>query len=126
MASLLRAQMEGRARDEDLLPVPVGLILENTFTSLRDMAVTIFPFLSPVSVLLRKPLVLDEWRAAESLRYIVKTTNHWCICLLSGKKDQSVPPIQMRQLHDIVKENPPAVKKMYAFEFGGHNDTPQQ
>lgn len=122
MADLLRERLTAGA--QKALPVPAGIILENTFTSLRDMAVQIFPFLSFVSFLLRSPLVFDEWKSSESLQFITQYHEHWCVCLLSGMQDQLVPPAQMVQLHTILKERKkPQVLKFFRFKYGGHNDT---
>lgn len=120
-ADLLRERLQ---TGETALPVPAGIILENTFTSLRDMAVQVFPFLSPVRWLLRAPLVRDPWQSNEFLDFITKHHQHWCCCLLSGLQDQLVPPAQMMALHQIMKQRPPKVLKFYRFMYGGHNDTP--
>lgn len=120
MAHLLKQQMSGNRS----LPMPAGMVLENTFTSLRDMALTVFPFLSFVSLLLRPPLIFDEWLSVENLTFLSRNHEHWCCCLLSGKLDQIVPPIQMKKLHTILKESPPKVLKYFIFPDGGHNDTP--
>merc|ERR1712113_678514 len=101
-----------------------GLVLENSFTSLRDMACQLFPFLRPLRPLLRSPLVFDEWNTTESLIYLASNHEHWCCCLLSGLQDQIVPPDQMKQLHAILKQHRPKVLKFFAFPYGGHNDTP--
>uniref|UniRef100_A0A7S0B987 Serine aminopeptidase S33 domain-containing protein n=1 Tax=Pyrodinium bahamense TaxID=73915 RepID=A0A7S0B987_9DINO len=119
-------RMHLRASDRTALPLPAGLILENTFTSLRDMAVQVFPFLRIVSLLLRSPIIFDEWRAAESLEFLSRHYEHWCCCLLSGLQDEIVPPSHMRQLHEILKENRPKVLKYFRFPHGGHNDTPNK
>mmetsp|Transcript_43721 Transcript_43721/g.81569 ORF Transcript_43721/g.81569 Transcript_43721/m.81569 type:complete len:389 (-) Transcript_43721:27-1193(-) len=109
----------------DGLPLPAGIILENTFTSLRDMAVQMFPFLSPLRSLLRSPLVFDEWRSADSLRYFASNHTLWCCCLFSGLQDQIVPPAQMKELHGLLSKYRPKVLKCFNFPMGGHNDTPQ-
>lgn len=123
-ALLLEQRLAAGSSGVKPLPLPAGLILENTFTSLRDMATTIFPFLKVVKPLLRAPLVLDEWRASEALSYLSANHQHWCVCLLSGLQDKIVPPIQMRQLHGVLTENRPQVLKFFVFKDGGHNDTP--
>jgi len=124
-AHLLKEQLEQKRRAEDLsLPLPAGLVLENTFTSLRDMAVQVFPFLRFLSFLLRPPLIFDEWKGADGLKFVTRHLDHWCCCLLSGLQDEIVPPIQMRQLHGILKEARPKVLKFFVFQHGGHNDTP--
>lgn len=129
VAVCLAAQVLRESRQQlgqETLPLPVGLILENTFTSLRDMAMTLFPFLRPLRPLLRSPLVFDEWRSAESLEYLAKSHEHWCCCLMSGLQDQIVPPVQMKEIHNILKKNRPKVLKCFNFPYGGHNDTPQR
>mmetsp|Transcript_23035 Transcript_23035/g.57309 ORF Transcript_23035/g.57309 Transcript_23035/m.57309 type:complete len:230 (+) Transcript_23035:707-1396(+) len=123
MTDLLRMKMAA-GPGEETLPLPVGLVLENTFTSLKDMAVQIFPFLSFLSVLLRPPLVFDPWDSTGSLDVLTKNHDKWCCCLLSGLQDQIVPPEQMNRLHAILKEHPPKVLKFFRFKHGGHNDTP--
>jgi len=125
MTDLLRAKLNAGAGD-DVLPLPAGLVLENTFTGLKDMAVQIFPFLSVVSFLLRPPLVFDPWDSTGSLDYLTKNHENWCCCLLSGLQDQIVPPEQMSRLHGILKEHRPKVLKFFRFPTGGHNDTPMR
>merc|ERR1711972_1070139 len=109
-----------------LLPVPAGLVLENTFTSLREMAVEIFPMLSPLSFLLRAPLLRDPWDSSKSVQRITSLTDHWCCCLLSGMQDQIVPPEMMTKLHTLLKVRRPKVLKFFRFANGGHNDTPSR
>eukprot|EP00931_Biecheleriopsis_adriatica_P007904 TRINITY_DN109149_c0_g1_i1.p1 TRINITY_DN109149_c0_g1~~TRINITY_DN109149_c0_g1_i1.p1 ORF type:complete len:395 (+),score=83.92 TRINITY_DN109149_c0_g1_i1:70-1254(+) len=121
-ADLLKRRKEKASE----LPLPAGLVLENTFTSLRDMALQIFPFLSPLWPLLRSPLIFDEWRSADSLRYFASNWDEWCCCLMSGLQDQIVPPAQMVEIHDILKQHRPNVLKCFRFTHGGHNDTPQR
>lgn len=108
------------------LPLPCAVVVENTFTSLRDMAMTIFPFLAPLGPLLRSPLVFDEWKSRDAIEYFSKYHKQWCCCLLSGAEDELVPPAQMRSLHSVLKESRPKVLKYFVFRHGGHNDTPQR
>jgi len=123
MADLLR---ESLAKGPAALPVPAGLVLENTFTTLADMAVELFPFLSFLRVLLRPPIVFDDWNSKDSMRYLTKNHQQWSCCLFSGLQDQIVPPSQMRQLHGILTERRPRVLKYFCFPDGGHNDTPNR
>lgn len=123
-AQLLEAKHQAESKEVADKPLPAGLILENTFTSLRDMALQLFPFLQPLKFLLRKPLVLDEWLSVDRLEYIASTHQNWCCCLLSGLQDQIVPPDQMRQIHAVLKLFRPQVLKFFRFPNGGHNDTP--
>lgn len=112
------------AAEGERLALPAGLVLENTFTCLRDMAVQVFPFLRILRPLLRSPIVFDEWKASQAIEYIGRHYKPWCCCLLSGLQDEIVPPAQMRCLHELLKENRPRVLKYFIFRNGGHNDTP--
>lgn len=123
MAQLLRARLQA---PDTALPMPAGLVLENTFTSMRAMAVEVFPFLKLVSLLLRPPILFDEWNAEESIKFLSSHYQHWCCCLLSGLQDELVPPSQMRHLHSLLKEHRPKVLKYFIFQEGGHNDTPNK
>mmetsp|Transcript_49760 Transcript_49760/g.115748 ORF Transcript_49760/g.115748 Transcript_49760/m.115748 type:complete len:282 (+) Transcript_49760:1-846(+) len=123
MADLLK-QRQAAGSNGDAVPLPAGIVLENTFTSLRDMALQLFPFLSAVSILLRPPIVFDPWDSVECLDFILKRHKDWACCLFSGLDDQIVPPAQMRQLRGILHEQKPDVLKYFTFKHGGHNDTP--
>ncbi|CAE7405149.1 abhd13, partial [Symbiodinium necroappetens] len=107
------------------LPLPAGIVLENTFTSLREMALQMFPFLSILRPLLRAPLIFDEWASAESLQFFASNHKLWCCCLFSGLQDQIVPPAQMKELYMLLSKQRPRVLKCFNFPMGGHNDTPQ-
>lgn len=123
MAELLRLKL--RAPDSpEALPLPAGLMLENTFASLREMAITLFPFLKFIRPLLRSPLLFDEWQAAKELKFIATNHKDWCCLLLSGLQDQIVPPSQMRHLYSILMQHQPHVLSFKEFPRGGHNDTP--
>jgi len=124
-ARLLRERLSRGTGEEDI-PLPAGLVLENTFTSMRDMATQVFPPLKFAGPLLRWPLLLDEWRSAESLRYFCQNHTDWACCLLSGERDEIVPAEQMRQLRAVLDEGRPRIVKYFKFPRGMHNDTPQQ
>ncbi|CAE7238851.1 abhd13 [Symbiodinium natans] len=126
VAIKLAAHTLKQKRDEAAdLPLPAGIVLENTFTSLRDMALQMFPFLSPLRPLLRAPLIFDEWTSADSLQYFANNHELWCCCLFSGLQDQIVPPAQMKELYTLLSKRRPKVLKCFNFPLGGHNDTPQ-
>lgn len=125
-AQLLKERKADAEQGKTLQPLPAGLVLENTFTSLSDMAVQVFPFLYYLKPILRSPIIFDEWKGNEALDYMVQNSDHWCICLLSGLKDALVPPAQMAALHALIKRHPPKVLKYFKFTHGGHNDTPIQ
>jgi len=119
---LLRRQVAG----DESLPLPAGIVLENTFTSLKDIACSVFFFLRPFSWLMKPPMIFDEWKAAESLDCIAANYENFHCCLLSGAADTLVPPSHMRQLHAIVKKHKPTTIKFFIFPTGGHNDLPQK
>lgn len=125
-ALLLEERLAAKAAGKPMQPIPAGFVLENTFTSLRDMAVQVFPFLYYLKPILRSPLVFDEWKGNAALDYMVQNHEHWCCCLLSGQKDTLVPPAQMQSLHELMKRRPPKVLKYFKFPEGGHNDTPMK
>jgi len=123
-ADLLRDRLRSTKDSPDLLPLPAGMVLENTFTCLRDMAMEVFPFLGPLKPLLRSPLIFDEWRSLDHIDFICQNDENWGCCLLSGLQDKIVPPEQMKSLHSLLKKRRPKVLKMFVFRNGGHNDTP--
>lgn len=123
MAKLLRMHKAG---GEEALPLPKGLVLENTFTSLSEIATTVFAFLKPIGFLIRSPLLLDEWRAAEELFFVAKNHARWGVCLLSGLKDQIVPPSHMKRLAEGLEEDKPDVLVFKTFPRGEHNDTAEK
>merc|ERR1711865_621675 len=125
-AMLLEERINDAKQGNELQPLPAGLVLENTFTSLRDMAVEVFPFLSFLKPILRAPVIFDEWKGNEALDFMVQNNEHWGCCLLSGLKDTLVPPEQVRSLHNLLKKRPPKVLKYFRFSEGGHNDTPMK
>lgn len=120
MAKLMRLKLSGA---NDALPLPAGLMVENTFVSLRNMAVTLFPALGLVQPLLRWPFIFDEWQASDDLKYI---SRHWPSCryiLLSGLEDKIVPPEQMRELHSVLLTENSQHVMFREFPRGGHEDT---
>eukprot|EP00656_Telonema_subtile_P055441 TRINITY_DN8580_c0_g2_i1.p1 TRINITY_DN8580_c0_g2~~TRINITY_DN8580_c0_g2_i1.p1 ORF type:complete len:449 (-),score=107.61 TRINITY_DN8580_c0_g2_i1:88-1434(-) len=86
-----------------------GLILENTFTSIIDMA---GPLASKVHVL--KGLLPSKWDTRTAIEQV-----ECPILLLSGRKDTLVPPTMMDMLKGAAKG--PAT--MVEFPEFGHNDT---
>lgn len=106
-----------------------GLILENTFTSISDMADALvdpivsrrFPgvggkLLLFVAKRLVKPLVIQiHWRSIDRVPQVI------CPMLfLSGLSDELVPPGQMQQLFEAAVRAP--FRRMVCFEGGRHND----
>lgn len=89
-----------------------GVILENTFTSLPQVVPNLFPFLSPIQV-----LVSEKWRSIDA---IPKVSNTIPFLFLSGSNDELVPPMHMKQLY---KRCPANKKEFHEFVNGTHNDT---
>lgn len=88
-----------------------GLILENTFLSIRKLIPTIFP---PARYLAR--LCHQHWNSEE----IIQTIKDIPILFLSGLKDELVPPTHMTQLFAACKSEP---KIWRTLPNGGHNDS---
>lgn len=89
-----------------------GLILENTFTSIRKLIPTAFP---PAKYIAR--LCHQLWPSEEMLP---KITVDIPILFLSGLKDEIVPAPMMKTLYDICKVDR---KRWKTFPHGHHNDT---
>ncbi|OJK05295.1 hypothetical protein ASPACDRAFT_1893800 [Aspergillus aculeatus ATCC 16872] len=88
-----------------------GLILENTFLSIRKLIPTVFP---PARYLAR--LCHQYWTSEEVLPKITKVP----ILFLSGLKDEIVPPSNMTQLFAVCKSS----RKVWrTLPNGGHNDS---
>ncbi|KAI4241897.1 MAG: hypothetical protein L6R40_004296 [Gallowayella cf. fulva] len=88
-----------------------GLILVNTFTSIRKLIPSAFPPAKYIAGLCHQ-----YWNSEEVLPQITKIP----IIFMSGLKDEIVPPSQMKQLFSICK----APKKIWRdFPNGMHNDT---
>jgi len=121
-----RLLADANGDDPKALPLPAGIVLENTLTSMSGMAVQIFPFLGLLRPLLRAPILFDEWRTDESMKFLAANHEHWCCCLLSGLQDALVPPVMSVHLHNILRERRPQVLKFFRFQHGGHNDTPNK
>jgi fermentation-respiration switch protein FrsA (DUF1100 family) len=85
---------------------PTGLILQSTFTSIRDVARRHYPFIPPF-------LVADAY---PSLRLIAKLAAP--LLMLHGGNDAIVPVAQGQALFDAA----PGRKHMHVFPSLGHND----
>lgn len=89
-----------------------GVILENTFTSIRQLIPTAFP---PAKYIAR--LCHQLWASDETLPTI---TADIPMLFMSGLKDEIVPAHMMRTLYDICKVKQKVWK---TFPNGHHNDT---
>lgn len=88
-----------------------ALILENTFTSLLDMAKVEFPMLGVL-----RYLSLNRWQSKKRIGDL-----RIPLLFLSGLKDAYIPPKMMRQMHALAVSSP--LKEFVEFENGTHNRT---
>ncbi|KAK5009081.1 bem46 protein, variant, partial [Cryomyces antarcticus] len=88
-----------------------GMILENTFLSIRKLIPSAFP---PAKYL--APLCHQLWPSEEVLPQITKVP----VLFLSGLRDEIVPPTHMKQLYDVCRAEPKIWKEL---PNGSHNDT---
>lgn len=89
-----------------------GVILENTFLSIRKVIPYIFPLLK------RFTLLCHEIWNSEGL--MGSCSSETPFLFLSGLKDEIVPPFHMRKLYETC---PSSNKKIFEFPLGSHNDT---
>ncbi|KAL4934059.1 alpha/beta hydrolase [Aspergillus undulatus] len=88
-----------------------GLILENTFLSIRKLIPSVFP---PARYLAR--FCHQTWASEDILPKITKTP----VLFLSGLKDEIIPPSNMTQLYAICNSN----RKVWrTLPNGQHNDS---
>lgn len=71
-----------------------GVVIENTFTSIGDMAETLFPFFRSVPWLKRIMLKVN-WNSEECVK-TMKTP----VMFISGDQDTFVPTFMTYKLHD--------------------------
>ncbi|ESK92536.1 bem46 family protein [Moniliophthora roreri MCA 2997] len=103
-----------------------ALMLENTFMTLPSLVPHVLPVLGPFTFLCHQ-----KWDSASKIHLIPHKTP---ILLLSGAKDQIVPPEHMQGLRDLVSKrgskdgvrNPEERSRWEQFEHGSHNDTTAQ
>ncbi|KIW03345.1 uncharacterized protein PV09_05554 [Verruconis gallopava] len=88
-----------------------GLILENTFTSIRKLIPSAFP---PARFL--APLCHQVWPSDEVMPHIHDVP----VLFLSGLQDEIVPPSHMKTLYDCSQTK---IKIWKDFPDGSHNDT---
>jgi abhydrolase domain-containing protein 13 len=89
-----------------------GIIVENTFTSIDKVVDSLFPGMS----LVRKALLRNHWPSGERIK-----TVRVPVMMVSGGKDELIPPAQMRELRQNASQAPFVEWKMVP--EGGHNDT---
>ncbi|KAL1758978.1 Alpha/Beta hydrolase protein [Schizophyllum commune] len=97
-----------------------AMVLENTFMSMRSLVPHVMPLLGPVSFLCHQ-----RWDSASKIPLIPSSVP---ILMLSGARDELVPPEHMRGLFELVvarKGDKGDNEKVKFAEFpnGTHNDT---
>ncbi|MBV9311336.1 MAG: alpha/beta hydrolase, partial [Solirubrobacterales bacterium] len=85
---------------------PAGLILQSTFTSVRDIARHHYPFVPPA--------IIPNWYASGDLISHLRTS----VLVLHGDRDQIVPVSHAESLYNAA----PEPKRMHVFSGLGHND----
>lgn len=101
-----------------------GVVLENTFTSVEQMALQLFPLLNSVRCVLSR-LLENKWENAKCIPRINRP-----LLFLSSGRDQIVPPVQMRSMYEMARDAAEIRgdgTQTVSFEFFpncGHNDMP--
>ncbi|KAJ3289987.1 hypothetical protein HK104_007094 [Borealophlyctis nickersoniae] len=101
------------SKNEDKL---AALIVENTFLSLPKLIPSVLPALRYVTFLCHQ-----TWDSETA----IKRLRHLPILLLSGSRDELVPPSHMHGLHNTIRaqRGGDARVRFAQFEDGTHNDT---
>jgi fermentation-respiration switch protein FrsA (DUF1100 family) len=89
-----------------------GVILENTFLSIRKLIPTVMPPAKYIASLCHQ-----KWNSEETIAKVSDTKMP--ILFLSGARDEIVPPSMMKQLYDSC----PTKKVWREFPNGDHNST---
>lgn len=113
LANNLEKTADDRKSDEKNQTKIAGIILENTFLSIRKLIPTVLPPARFVSFLCHQ-----KWPSEETMQTF--PVNGPPILFLSGLKDEIVPPSMMRTLYEVCKIRR---KTWRAFEDGDHNST---
>tara|TARA_B100000795_G_scaffold3923_1_gene2697 strand:- start:126 stop:1343 length:1218 start_codon:yes stop_codon:yes gene_type:complete len=93
-----------------------GLVIENTFASIGDLAMKLFGLLKFFQFLFPW-LLKSKWLAKEDIKAVPVP-----IMLLSAQLDLLVPPAHMNMLFKNASDN--ELTRIHRFFKGGHNDTP--
>ncbi|CCH58559.1 hypothetical protein TBLA_0A07700 [Henningerozyma blattae CBS 6284] len=89
-----------------------GVILENTFLSIRKVIPYMIPILKYVANWCH-----EIWNSELS---ITKTGSFTPFLFMGGQKDEIVPPSHMKRLYELC---PSTQKQIFEFPLGYHNDT---
>ncbi|CAE7239526.1 WAV2 [Symbiodinium natans] len=117
------------------LPLPAGLILENSPSSIAAVVRHLLPPLRLLPAnLLSWPLLLDEWRSRDWLDWIgsglaelpERPKGRLGLCLLSAANDQVVPASCMSDLCHVAKTHRATLDtRFHSFARGEHMNTYQ-
>lgn len=91
-----------------------GAIIENTWTTMAEMADVLFPFLAVIKSIKNKMLKLN-W---DNLAKVKKITSP--ILFITGDLDSFVPTEMTRRLHSACQSSQ---KELWVVKGGNHNDT---
>ena len=92
-----------------------GIIIENTFTSICDMADAVFSFLKLIPRL-KKAMLRLNWDSLEQVQHITKP-----VFFISGDQDTLVPTEMTYRLSDKTKNS--ESKEVWIVPGGQHNNT---
>lgn len=90
-----------------------GIMIENTFISIEQMAQQLFIFLKLMP--LRKLLLTLKWPTIDKIKYLLQP-----ILFLSSTNDEIVPPIHMKTLYNNAIKS--IHKQIHYIVDGKHND----
>ena len=91
----------------------LGVIVENTFTSVLDMIDLVFPIFKFFKFLVRNP-----WKSIDQVRNISCP-----VLMLSGEKDELVPPWMIKKLKEEMEKETKNNVKYFSFHNGTHMET---
>ena len=92
-----------------------GVILENTFTSISDMADKLFPFLTAIPNIKKRMLRLD-WNSQEKIAKITRP-----ILFVAGAIDKLCPMVMTKDLYQAAVSAKD--KSLFIVPNGDHNDS---
>ena len=96
-----------------------GIIVENTFTSLRNLIPNVMPLMTWF-----RWLCHQRWESYQRLQEMLVSGDQMPrILFLSGVKDELVPPRHMQELFALVEAKQKDCAKIKFFDKGTHNDT---
>ncbi|MDC3321059.1 alpha/beta hydrolase [bacterium] len=118
VATHLAWSLENERKKKNDEEQPRALLLENTFTSVQEMAMQLFPLLRVTTCIMDR-LLENKWLNKDKIEDVMIP-----ILFLSGAKDNIVPPSHMVRLHGIASKRKNIKTDMVVFPESGHNDIP--